>query len=114
MLTDMARILGPRDAMIGREMTKMFEQTRRGALDDLAAHYQASGPPKGEVTIVVATFKKEAVDDAGLDRRLKAALKNASVRDAAAEVAAATGLARRKVYARALALQRGEKQAASE
>ena len=112
-LADMARILGPRDAMIGREMTKMFEQTRRGTLDDLAARYQASGPPKGEVTIVVAPFKKEAVDDAGLDRRLKAALKNATVRDAAAEVSAATGLARRKVYARALELQKGEKQAAS-
>ena len=110
-LTDMARILGPRDAMIGREMTKMFEETRRGAIDVLAAHYQASGPPRGEVTIVVAPFKKQAVDDAGLGRLLKAALKNSTVRDAAAEVAAATGLARRKVYARALALQKGEKQA---
>jgi 16S rRNA (cytidine1402-2'-O)-methyltransferase len=109
-LTDMARILGPRDAMIGREMTKMFEETRRGPLDDLAAHYKSEGPPRGEVTIVVAPFKKQAVDDAGLDRRLKAALKNATVRDAANEVAAATGLARRKVYTRALKLQKGEKQ----
>ena len=106
-LTDMAGVLGPRDAMIGREMTKMFEETRRGPLDDLAAHYKSEGPPRGEVTIVVAPFKKEAVDDAGLDRRLKAALKNSSVRDAATEVAAVTGLARRKVYTRALELQKG-------
>ncbi len=110
-LTDMARILGPRDAMIGREMTKLFEETKRGTLDDLAAHYKSEGPPRGEVTIVVATFKKQDIDDAGLDRRLKAALKNASVRDAAAEVSAATGLARRKVYARALELKKGGKQA---
>ncbi len=110
-LTDMARILGPRDAMIGREMTKMFEQMKRGTLDDLAAHYKSEGPPRGEVTIVVAPFKKEAVDDAGLDRRLKAALKNSTVRDAAADVSAATGLTRRKVYSRALELQKGEKQA---
>ena len=110
-LADMARILGPREAMIGREMTKMFEQTRRGTLDDLAARYQASGPPKGEVTIVVAPFEKEGVDDAGLDRLLKAALKHATVRDAAAEISAATGLARRKVYARALELKKGGKQA---
>ncbi len=105
-LTDMARVLGPRDAMIGREMTKMFEETRRGALDGLAAHYQASGAPRGEVTIVVAPAMEEPVDDAKLDRLLKSALKNASVRDAAATVAAATGLARRKVYTRALELQK--------
>ncbi len=110
-LADMARILGPREAMIGREMTKMFEETRRGTLDDLAAHYKSEGPPRGEVTIVVAPFEKEVVDGAGLDRLLKAALKNATVRDAAAEVSAATGLARRTVYTRALELQRGEKQA---
>ena len=108
-LADMADTLGPRQAMIGREITKMFEQIMRGTLDDLAAHYKTSGPPKGEVTIVVAPFKKEAVDDAGLDRQLKAALKNGSVRDAANAVSAATGLARRKVYARALVLQKEKK-----
>jgi len=113
-LADMTRVLGPRDAMIGREMTKLFEETRRGTLDDLAAHYRESGPPKGEVTIVVAPFQEQAVDGAGLDRLLVAALENATVRDAATEVAAATGLARRTVYARALALQKGGKKAASQ
>ncbi len=113
-LADMAGALGPRQAMIGREMTKMFEETRRGTLDDLAAHYHASGPPRGEITIVVAASGDKPVDSGELDRLLRGALKNGTVRDAADAVTAATGLARRKVYARALELQRDEKQAASE
>ena len=49
----MADILGPRQAAVGRELTKLFEEVRRGPLDELAAYYDGAGAPKGEVTVEV-------------------------------------------------------------
>ncbi len=106
-LADMAEVLGRREAAVARELTKLFEEVRRGFLDDLAADYAESGPPKGEVTVVVAPPGAEAeVTEADLDARLREALETESVRDAAARIAAETGQPRRAVYARALALER--------
>ena len=106
-LADMTDVLGDREAVIAREMTKMFEEVRRGPLAGLAAHYGGETPPKGEVSIVVAPFSRPGVDDAELDRRLTEAMKSATLRDAADGVSAATGVSRRRVYARALEIKQG-------
>ena len=103
-LADMEEILGKRPAAVTRELTKMFEEVRRGTLAELAAHYGAAGPPKGEIVIVVGPAPEAAPEEAGLDSRLRAALASMSLRDAAAAVAEASGLPRRQVYARALEL----------
>jgi 16S rRNA (cytidine1402-2'-O)-methyltransferase len=100
-LADMAEAFGPRSAAVARELTKHFEEVRRGSLTDLAAHYAAS-EARGEITIVVGP--PEEADPEDLDGQLRAALAMHSVKDAAALVATATGLPRRLVYARALAL----------
>jgi 16S rRNA (cytidine1402-2'-O)-methyltransferase len=92
-----------RPAAVARELTKRFEEVRRGTLGDLAAHY-ASAEALGEICIVVGPAPEEPTGEADLDARLRAALKGASLRDAAAMVAAATGLPRKQVYARALDL----------
>lgn len=103
-LSDMAERLGPRLAAVTRELTKLFEEVRRGPLDQLAAHYRAEGPPKGEIVVVVGPPEPLVTGEAALDAQLAAALKTASLRDAVAQVTAATGLPRRRVYARALVL----------
>jgi 16S rRNA (cytidine1402-2'-O)-methyltransferase len=108
-LADMASVLGDRPAAVAREMTKRFEEVRRGSLAELAAHYAASGPPKGEIVIVIGPPGSAPAKDAAeaaltLDDMLRDALAGASLRDAAASVAIASGLPRRAVYARALAL----------
>jgi 16S rRNA (cytidine1402-2'-O)-methyltransferase len=108
-LADMADVLGDRPATVSRELTKKFEQTRRGTLAELAAFYQKSGPPKGEVTLVIQPGAEKATDEAALDRRLIDALKSETVRDAAELVSAATGLPKRQVYSRALELKQGRK-----
>jgi 16S rRNA (cytidine1402-2'-O)-methyltransferase len=105
-LDDMAAVLGARPAAVARELTKLFEEVRRGSLSELAAHYAAAGAPRGEVVVVVGPpqdMTGEATDES-LDRALGAALQEMSLRDAAAAVAVATGRPRREVYARALAL----------
>ena len=107
-LADMDAELGPRPATVARELTKRFEELRHGTLADLAQHYRASGAPKGEVVVVVGPPAAKSDDDShdaeSIDRRLRQALTTLSVRDAAAEVAAATGLPRRRLYDRALKL----------
>ena len=108
-LADMAAVLGPRAAAVARELTKRFEEVRRGALDELASAYGAERAPKGEVVVVVGPPGDEPVeDDAAVDERLRRALDEMSVRDAAAFVAATTGRPRRQVYARALTLSRNQ------
>lgn len=102
-LADMAEMLGGRQAAVARELTKLHEEIRRGRLDELAAHYAAAGPPRGEVVIVVAPAGKEAAE-VDIDLMLRDALAGMSLRDAAAAVAEASGQPRRKVYARALEL----------
>ena len=102
-LADMATVLGDRDIAVAREMTKLHEETRRGDLAGLAAHYAESGAPKGEVVVVVGPPLADAVvSEEFIESRLAELLQSASVRDAAAQLAAETGLARRDLYTRAL------------
>ncbi len=93
-----------RPAAVARELTKRFEEVRRGTLGDLAAHY-AQAEARGEICIVVGPAPAEQAGAEDLDAALRAAFAaGLSLRDAAASVAEATGATRRDVYARALAL----------
>jgi len=103
-LADMAAVLGARPAAITRELTKLYEEVRNGDLDELAAAYAMDGPPKGEITIVVAPPRAADDDEIDIDAELRRTLTIMSLRDAVAEVATITGLPRRQVYSRALAL----------
>lgn len=108
-LADMALVLGDRPAAVSRELTKQFEETRRGALKTLAEHFQQAGPPKGEICICIGSPPPpEPASEAELDEAINAALTTLSVKNAAAEVAKALNLPKRDVYQRALALQKGE------
>ncbi|TMJ25443.1 MAG: 16S rRNA (cytidine(1402)-2'-O)-methyltransferase [Alphaproteobacteria bacterium] len=105
-LADLAELLGDRPAAVARELTKLFEEVRRDSLSELAAHY-ARAEVKGEIVLVIGPPGEAAAPAAdALDAALREALATASVKDAAAEIAARFGLRRREVYARALALKR--------
>jgi 16S rRNA (cytidine1402-2'-O)-methyltransferase len=105
-LADMAGAFGAeRPAAVAREMTKRFEEVRRGSLSALATHY-ASAEARGEICIVVGPAAAEAVvGDAEVTAQLRAALDSGlSVKDAAEAVAKATGRKRRDVYREALGM----------
>jgi 16S rRNA (cytidine1402-2'-O)-methyltransferase len=105
-LADMAEILDRREAAVARELTKLHEEVRRGPLPDLARHYREAGPPRGEVVIVVGPPLPTMPAEDDTEARLAAALAAGGVAEAARQVAAETGLARRELYRRALALKR--------
>jgi 16S rRNA (cytidine1402-2'-O)-methyltransferase len=102
-LADMAEAFGARPAAVARELTKHFEEVRRGTLVELSAWYGAN-PARGEITVLAGPPEDDDAED--LDGSLLSALKEHSVREAAALVTAATGLPRKVVYARALVLAR--------
>jgi 16S rRNA (cytidine1402-2'-O)-methyltransferase len=103
-LADLAAALGPREAAVCRELTKLYEEVRRGDLAGLAQEYGAGPEPRGEIVIVIAPPGAPASDAADLDALLQQALARVSVKEAVAEIAAVTGRPRREVYQRALAL----------
>ena len=105
-LAAMAETLGSRPVAVARELTKLFEEVRRGSLVELAAAYAGAEPPRGEIVVVIGPPAEDkplpSLDE--VDAKLKLALAVLSVRDAVDKVAEETGHKRRDVYARALAL----------
>ncbi|MEM6940137.1 MAG: 16S rRNA (cytidine(1402)-2'-O)-methyltransferase [Pseudomonadota bacterium] len=103
-LADAAKVLGgERDAVVCRELTKKFEEIRRGSLSQLAEHY-ARAQVKGEIVVLIDRAGSETVKDVDIEKVLQAALATMSVRDAAEMVAKAHDLPRRQVYQTALKL----------
>jgi 16S rRNA (cytidine1402-2'-O)-methyltransferase len=106
-LADMAEILGDaRPAAVVREITKLYEESRRGTLRSLADAYANEDAPKGEIVVVIGAGVEEEASADDVDTMLRAALESLSVRDAAAHVAAATGLPKKQIYERALQVHR--------
>jgi 16S rRNA (cytidine1402-2'-O)-methyltransferase len=107
-LADMAAVFSAeRPAAVVREITKKFEESRRGTLAELAAWY-AENEALGEIVVLVGPGTAPAATEGDIETQLAAALKTMSVRDAAAFVAAATGEPKKKVYEIALKLGRGD------
>jgi 16S rRNA (cytidine1402-2'-O)-methyltransferase len=105
-LAAMAQAFGPdRPAAVCRELTKTYEEVRRGPLADLAL-WAADGV-KGEITVVVGGAPAELVDPETAVAAIQARVAGGErLRDVCAEVAAATGLSRNDLYNAALAARR--------
>ena len=103
-LAALADGLGARDGAVIREISKLHEETVTGTLAELAARY-ADAPPRGEIVIVVGPpGEADAASDEALDAALAEALETSTPSRAAAEVAAALNIPRKRAYARALAI----------
>ena len=105
-LADMATVFGPREAVVCRELTKLYETLYRGPLTTLAADPRLQAP-KGEIVILVGPGHEAEATAGDIDTALVDALKRLRPAEAAAEVAKALGLSRREVYQRAMAMRAG-------
>lgn len=107
-LTDMVQALGgDRQAAVCRELTKKFEEVRRGTLAELADAY-ADEKPKGEIVVVVSPAPAREANIEDVEQALNEALdKHSSLRDAVDDVTATLGLPRKQVYNLALKLAKG-------
>ncbi|NOX40541.1 MAG: 16S rRNA (cytidine(1402)-2'-O)-methyltransferase [Alphaproteobacteria bacterium] len=105
-LSDMVLELGgDRSAAVCRELTKKFEEVRRGSLAELQKAYQQE-TPKGEIVVVIGPAPDREISNEMLEDALKVALRqHNSLRDAVDQVTKDTDLARKKVYQMALAME---------
>lgn len=108
-LADMAATLGAaREACVAREITKLFEEARRGDLAGLAAHYAEAGPPRGEIVVLVGPPLEDGPQAEEIDAALLAALAELPTKQAANAVADRFAIPRRDAYQRALELKDAE------
>lgn len=106
-LAEMTETLGPdRQVAVCRELTKKFEQIRRGTLAELADQLAEEPAPKGEIVLVIGPPLAGEITAEDLDAALRDAMQDLSLKDAAAKVATALGMPKREVYNRALDLNR--------
>jgi len=109
-LTDALAVLGDRRVALARELTKVFEEVRRGTVSELIRHLMAA-PPRGEHTLVIeGAPPSPAAPEEEVERRL-AELTAAGVpaKEAVARVSLATGRPRREVYRLLLAGRKYDK-----
>jgi 16S rRNA (cytidine1402-2'-O)-methyltransferase len=108
-LADMAEILGDREAVVARELTKIYEEFVRGPLSRVAEKF-GEGKVRGEVVILVAPAAgQEEIDGPSVSSILQRLLASGdiSLKDAVKRVALETGLPRGEVYDEALKLKAG-------
>ena len=94
---------GERPAALCRELTKKFEEVRRGSLESIGASLGDS-PVKGEIVLLVDRARSAPVKEVDIEQSLIEALESHSVKDAADLVSRMHGVPRRPVYQMALKL----------
>jgi 16S rRNA (cytidine1402-2'-O)-methyltransferase len=105
-LADCAKVLGEaRQAVVARELTKHFEELRRGTLTELAAHYGAHTTVRGEIVLLIAPPEATVQEVASLHPLLAALLPHYPVKQAVSLVSEATQASRNELYALALTIK---------
>ena len=104
-LSDIAHILGDRPAALARELTKHYEQTRRGLISELLEGI-AADPPRGEIVLLIGP---SAIDDiwseAEVMKALPEAISEMGLKRASNHISEMSGWAKRDVYQLALSLK---------
>lgn len=105
-LRALLEVLGDQNAVVARELTKLYEECFVGTLTELADRFEDVSP-KGEIVIVVAPpEEQEPATDSTIDRLLESAMERLSPSRAAAEVAEELNIPRKRAYERALDLSK--------
>jgi len=104
-LTALAELMPGREVAVTRELTKLYEQVRRGVAADLLAFYEAEGAPKGEIVLVIGPPAESGWSEEDLEQALLTAMETMRVKEAAQEVAQRFGVSKKQAYELALRLK---------
>jgi 16S rRNA (cytidine1402-2'-O)-methyltransferase len=104
-LADIAAVLGSREAAVARELTKLYEEVRRGTPAELAQWAEQAGP-KGEMVVLIGPPLPGTVTDADIAAKLTPMLPVMSLSDAAKAAAEELGVAKGRVYEIGVVLKR--------
>ena len=105
-LKDLRDVLGERKIAVTRELTKLYEEKRRGNISDLIDHYEENGAPKGEIVIVIARDETEvSFDDDAINEMIKERINNMPLKAISKEIAEITGRKSRDIYELGLKLK---------
>lgn len=97
-------ILPNREVAVARELTKFYEECRSGTAAELLDHY-TTHPPKGEIVLLVGPPSETQFSAEDADAMLRQLLATEKASKAVAQVAKATGLDRKLLYARAVEMK---------
>ncbi len=97
-IEDISAALKDREIAVVREITKLYEEVRKGATDELISYYQEHGLPKGEIVLVIAPPIEEGISDEAIYDMIRIALKTMRTKEAAGFVAGNTGLKKNDLY----------------
>ena len=103
----MRDVLGPRQSVVARELTKLHEELARGTLEALAEQF-AAREVKGEVVIIAGPAEAAPASDEDITARLAVALESMRLKDAAAAVSDALGVSKSRVYALGLKVKQDQ------
>jgi 16S rRNA (cytidine1402-2'-O)-methyltransferase len=111
-LKDASQLLGPRNAVVARELTKIHEELRRGTLNELAEHYSGSQNVRGEIVLLIDRARDEVSSTEPLNQTEIATLvarfegEGLDHRAALKRAARELGLSRSEAYRRLVAERR--------
>jgi len=116
-LADLLAVFGDRDIAIARELTKLHEEVLRDRLSALAEHFAGAPAPRGELVVVIGPPEpgsEEPPDQEHVDALLRDGLENEKPSAVASRLANETGLPRRQLYQRAVALKKSSEDDAND
>ncbi len=96
--------LGNRQAAVARELTKKFEEVKRGPLEELLSQYEVQGTPRGEIVLLIEGNKRESAS-VDLEDLVKKALTRLSLKEAVKEIQEKTKRPRKEIYEMALRIK---------
>jgi 16S rRNA (cytidine1402-2'-O)-methyltransferase len=93
----MKEVLGDRTVGVVREITKLYDETKKASVRELIEYYEKN-PPKGEIVLVVEGAKNSALTSQAIESELRTLLKDHSLKDASTILAQAHGMERKSIY----------------
>ncbi len=97
-IEDIGAVLGAREVAVVREITKLYEEMRKGTALELCSYYEEHGLPKGEIVLVIAPPVEEEISEEAVTDMIRDALKSMRTKEAASFVAQKTGLKKNDLY----------------